>query len=148
MIIIICTTYICIWYSSLLPFSCSALHKLNGHHHAHVQHDQVRHKEADGAGRLRHHIDRIDDGVEQAHGENNPEQIDRNGRLRIGERVQEHDQHDRNDVLQIVEMGAPDALHLLGDLHFGAIEAGVLWIGEGLDGGGGGGHQYPWILDE
>lgn len=106
--------------------------KLNSHHHAHVQHYHKRHKERNHSGRLRNHVNRIDNGVKQAKSENHAKQIDGNIGQRIGQHVQEHYQNDGYNILQIIHVGPTNTFDFFRDAHFGFVKSSIFRIGKGL----------------
>ncbi|KAG7304456.1 hypothetical protein JYU34_011400 [Plutella xylostella] len=102
------------------------------HLDAHVPHDEVGHEEGDGARRLRQRRDGVDQRVQHAAGRVGAEQPRGPRRRRARRHVQRAQNPERRDVLQVVEMRAPHALHVRVvelDLAF-RVYLGVLRVGE------------------
>lgn len=82
--------------------------------------DQEGDEEADGPGWLAHWIHRIDDGVTKPTESRHPNQHHGQDHIGVRQRVEEGDNHEGQNVLQVVQMGSPDPFHLrilLARLH-------------------------------
>lgn len=111
-----------------------SIHKDNRRLYGHVQCYAIRHKERNGSRRLRQHVHRIDEGVQQTTDKHHAEQIAGDHWQRIGQHINEGDQHERNDVLHIVAVSAPNTFHVrIIEAHLSRLtERQVLRIGESL----------------
>ena len=98
-----------------------------------------------------HHV-QIDDCVKNPSGREGPDEHDGGASGRSGGQVEGTQDQERQDVLQVVEVGPPDPLHVrVVELHLSLAGLRVFWVGEYLgstDGRGRYEDEYPTILDE
>ncbi len=78
------------------------------------------------------HLAEIDDGVDEPGRGEGPEEVDGRGLLRPGHQVEGGVGQEEVDVLHVVLVRPPDALHLLARRHPTLPELGVLRVGVAL----------------
>lgn len=103
-------------------------------HDAHVEADKIGNSEGNGTRWLRNDNHGIDEAVGEAGDGSDADQHGGESCSRVGQHVQEADEEEGNDVLQIVQVGTADTLHVrIVHLHLHLLGGQILWIRKCLE---------------